>query len=295
MISLGGMNEPSVFKAVHYHGIEYRSPGEDRIYILASGIQRCLPGYAYGSDPRKGYHLHAVLSGRGSLRAGGKAFDIHAGQLFLVKHMEETFYQADREDPWLYVWVTFSGDDAGKYMEYAGFGDGVYVRDSAVDIMEFYHVVKEIVERPHLDVSSEIYRKSLALRYLSLAIESNEKLNEKSARANLGEVDYVDYATRYIRSNYAHTNVGDVARYIGISRSHFASIFKKRMYMSPQEFLMQVRMNKSKELLTRTDAPVNVVAGEVGYEDQLTFSKAFKKRFGLSPEQYRKWWSEHEH
>lgn len=277
---------PYTFQAINYHGIEYRRSGSDSIYMRSCGMQRCLPGYAFDSDPREGYHLHAVLSGKGVFRAGDRRYDVHAGQLFLIKHMEETFYQADREDPWLYAWVTFGGEDAKKYMEYAGFTDGVYVLDSAVDPMEFYNVVKEIVERPHLDISSEVYRRSQALRFLSLAIESNEK--RQNVRSGLEAVDYVDYAVRYIRSNYAHTSVGDVVRYIGVSRSHFTSIFKKRMLMSPQEFLMQVRMNKSEKLLTQTDAPVHVVAGEVGYEDQLAFSKAFKKRFGLSPDQYRK-------
>ena len=51
---------------------------------------------------------------------------------------------------------------------------------------------------------------------------------------------------------------------------------------------MQVRMSKSQELLLKTDVPIFVIAKEVGYDDQLAFSKMFRKRYGLSPEQYRK-------
>ena len=60
------------------------------------------------------------------------------------------------------------------------------------------------------------------------------------------------------------------------------------MKISPQEYLMQVRMERSRELMLKTELPVRMVAREVGYVDQLAFSKIFKKKFGLSPEQYRR-------
>ena len=100
--------------------------------------------------------------------------------------------------------------------------------------------------------------------------------------------DYVRYAVSFIRSNYQHIMISDVADYIGINHTYFADIFKERMYMSPQEYLMQVRMSKSKELLRTTSVPIYMVANEVGYKDQLSFSKMFKKRFGISPIEYRK-------
>ncbi len=47
-------------------------------------------------------------------------------------------------------------------------------------------------------------------------------------------------------------------------------------------------MERSRELMLKTELPVRTVAREVGYADQLAFSKIFKKKFGLSPEQYRR-------
>ena len=40
--------------------------------------------------------------------------------------------------------------------------------------------------------------------------------------------------------------------------------------------------------MIKTDVPIYVVAKEVGYNDQLAFSKIFRKKYGQSPEQYRK-------
>ncbi len=277
------------FHSANYRGIEYLRGRNCLPTLRSCGIQCCLPGYAYPRCAREGYHLHVVMTGCGRIEVGGESYPVREGQMFLVKHMEETYYQADMDNPWHYVWVTYDGEYALKFMEYAGFTEGVYVRDSVVAPTKFFSVVAEIVERPNLDMASEVYRMSLALRFLSLAIESREKQDESVRKRGSPYVtDYVEYAVKYIHNNYAHIRISDVAKYIGISRTYFSSMFKEKMYMSPQEFLMQVRMDKGKELLLQTAVPINVVAQEVGYEDQLAFSKAFKKKFGLSPDQYRK-------
>ena len=284
-----GMEVPSVFKAVNYHGIEYLRNKDSSLYMKTCGIQRCLPGYTYPHNAREGYHLHVVLSGKGLLRVRGREYHIHKGQMFLLKDREDVFYQADLEDPWYYVWITYYGEQAQRYMIYAGFAEDVYVQDCNIDPMEFSNLVTEILERPHLNTSSEIYRMSLAIRFLSLAIESREKSEDASRqKSDLTADDYVHYAIRFMESNYSGIKISDVADYIGINRTYLTAIFKTKMHVSPQEYLMQVRMDKSRELLIKTDVPIYVVAKEVGYQDQLPFSKMFRKKYGLSPEQYRK-------
>ena len=280
---------PAVNKSPSYHIIEYSRNRNYSLYMISCGSQRCLPGYTYPHNAREGYHLHVVLSGKGFLRCNGGEFHIHERQMFLLKDREEAFYQADHEDPWRYVWITYSGAEARRYMEFAGFTDGVYVVDCSLDVTLFQAVVNGILERPHLNLSSAMFRMSQAYRFLSLAIESNEKNTETMRpRDGLSANDYVDYAVRFIQANYARIRINDVANYISINRTYFSAIFKKKMLMSPQEYLMQVRMDKSRELLLSTDVPIYVVAQEVGYSDQLAFSKIFKKRYGISPEQYRK-------
>ena len=283
------LETPSIFKAPNYHGIEYLRNRDSTFYMKTCGVQRCLPGYTYPESVREGYHLHVVLSGRGVLRVRGQEYHIHKGQLFLLKENEEVFYQADMEDPWYYIWIMYCGKHAERYMTYAGFTENVYVQDCHIDPMEFSSVVTEILDRPHLNASSEFYRMSLAIRFLSLAIESWEKSEDASRRkSDLMVDDYVDFAAKFMKSNYSSIKIADVADYIGINRTYLTAIFKAKMHMSPQEYLMQVRMDKSCELLLNTDVPIYVVAKEVGYSDQLAFSKIFRKKLGLSPEQYRK-------
>ena len=182
-----------------------------------------------------------------------------------------------------------SGSAAGSYLELAGFTEGVYVLPCNVDPAEFQNLVMDMLRRQYIRVSSEFARFGLSLQYLGLAIESWEKSGAgASRRRDLSVEDYVRYAVQFIRTNYQHIRISDVADYIGINRTYLTEIFREHMYMSPQEYLIQVRIGKSKELLRQTDLPVNRVASEVGYDDQLSFSRIFKKRVGISPLQYRK-------
>ena len=284
--------ELSPVRTIHedlFEGVEFPAHTDSNLYMKSCGIQRCIPGSSFQHNSKDGFYLHAVLSGKGFLKVDGKVFDIHEGQLFLLREDKDTYYEADTDSPWHYVWIAFCGEHAHRYMHYAGFVEDTYVQDCHVSTRAFYDLVKEIMEHPHLSISYELYRMSLALRFLSLAIESREAGKDgPQQRDDLSPDDYVAYAARYIQSNYSKIRISDVASYIGINRTYLTTLFKRKMLMSPQEFLMHVRMDKSRSLLRLTNMSVSAVAKEVGYEDQLAFSKIFKKKFGVSPAQYRK-------
>lgn len=89
--------------------------------------------------------------------------------------------------------------------------------------------------------------------------------------------------------NYSHKiTVNDISKYIGLNRSYFGSIFKKHTSMSPQEFLIKLRLEKAEELMENPKLNISDIARSVGYEDAMLFSKIFKKHYGASPTEYRK-------
>jgi AraC family transcriptional regulator of arabinose operon len=57
--------------------------------------------------------------------------------------------------------------------------------------------------------------------------------------------------------------------------------------MSPQEYILNYRMNQASILLKNTSLPVSEIADKVGYDDALNFSKAFKKIYGINPTNFR--------
>ena len=98
---------------------------------------------------------------------------------------------------------------------------------------------------------------------------------------------HIEHALDFIKNNYSSISVADISSYLGIDRSYFAVLFKQSQGVSAREYLLYVRMRKSSHMLTGTSMSVQEIARYVGYENALTFSKTFKRFFGVSPKYYR--------
>ena len=171
----------------------------------------------------------------------------------------------------------------------AGFTEDVIVQDCHIEVRRFLEISQEMVRKPQMSYSNELYRLSLSLQFLALAVESYQNQNGKTGLyKQLSTDDLIDYAIKYINANYAMVKIREVADYVNLNRTYFTEQFKRRVFMSPQEYLMKIRMEHACQLLEETQLPVNMIAGNVGYENPLTFSKIFKQKYGVGPKEYRK-------
>ena len=271
----------------HYHCLEYDYDRSEEIFLIACGTERCEPGVHYGPDVREGYHLHMVLSGTGALYAGNRTFHPRFGELFLLKDKEISEYVADVSDPWEYCWVTYNGAKAKRFSEEIGFTDGVYCLESGAEPKAFYEMVLRMYERPEMNYTSDLYRCGILLQFLALAMESAKGNAKRLRRPDSPAKAYVNRAIQFIHYNYATIRVNDIADYLGFTRSYFSNLFKKWTGQSPQDYLMQYRLKTACKQLTETALPVQEIAAQVGYENQMTFSKMFRKAYGISPTEYR--------
>ena len=72
-----------------------------------------------------------------------------------------------------------------------------------------------------------------------------------------------------------------------LSRYHFSNRYKKLTGYSPIKHFLNMKMEHACHLLDSTDMTVQEIAGAVGYDDSLYFSRLFKKTLGTSPRSYR--------
>jgi AraC-like DNA-binding protein len=83
-------------------------------------------------------------------------------------------------------------------------------------------------------------------------------------------------------------HLSDLARRVGWSVPHLCTEFKRFFGLPVVQYLLQVRMNHATYLLRDQNLRVGEIARQIGYPDLYTFSKMFKRRFGLSPRNFRK-------
>lgn len=251
---------------------------KDEIMILDRGLhdanpvvcghQICEPSYWYQSV-RDYYLLHFVLSGKGTFQNQNAVYSLGEGDMFVIRPGESTRYQADDKEPWHYVWIGFTS----MLDLSAPLGKDV------LHVPELRYLFESLILAKDLSDSCEYY---LSAKVLELLFHLDKQLKEdKSASV------YVKKAAAYIRTNYMkEITVAGLAGMLNLERSYFSFIFKKEMGMSPQQFLIDCRLNKAAELLSLYRYKVEAAAYACGYEDPSAFSKIFKKKFGVSPIKY---------
>ncbi|MDO5423727.1 MAG: helix-turn-helix domain-containing protein [Eubacteriales bacterium] len=82
--------------------------------------------------------------------------------------------------------------------------------------------------------------------------------------------------------------VDDVAAFIGRSRSYITKKFKEELGFDISSFIMRCKLEEAKSLLTYTDKPLSEISSYLCFSSQAYFQNVFKKKFGMTPMQYRK-------
>lgn len=229
------------------------------------------------------YIIHYILSGKGTYYAPSGTYPVETGEMFLIRPSESIHYQADYITPWTYYWVGFNGSDVPEILNLCGFSDTVLVRAYQED-----NQLKEIMHQlayPKYDSLSREYELLGNLYHMfSLLIHThNHTPIPKSAQ-------YLNRAIEFIQQKYSYSDlkVSDVADYVGIDRTYLYRIFYESFQMSIQDFILDLRLKKAKNLLKYSDSSIGLIAFNCGFENQSYFSTIFRKHFSVSPLQYRK-------
>ena len=255
------------------------------------GREVCTPCHAFGPARRNHYLFHFILDGCGSLTTTNDAGEphlhaLHAGEGFLIFPGQITTYVADIDDPWEYIWIEFDGSHVKSSLDRLGFSptSPVYESEDEVRRREMVDAMKRLLE--HRDRSS-FYLEACTYLFFDAFLGSAKPHRANNASKLHGF--YVDNALSYIEQHFKEDmTVEDIARNIGLNRSYFGKVFRDAMGVSPQQFLIGYRIEKACELLKLSTLSVGEIGKEVGYPNQLHFSRAFKNACGVSPRAWRR-------
>ena len=93
------------------------------------------------------------------------------------------------------------------------------------------------------------------------------------------------------RDPRARWTVEGLARQVGMSRTAFAAQFRDSIGEPPLSHLTRVRLSQGAGYLATTSRTIGAIARDVGYDNESSFSKAFKRMYGCSPGAFRTEWS----
>lgn len=111
-----------------------------------------------------------------------------------------------------------------------------------------------------------------------------EKQEESGKVQNL----FVQKAVDYIKLNYSEKiSIKEIAEQLYLSPKYLSELFKKHTGKTISEYLTEYRLDKACQLLDHAEYRVGDVSGMVGIHDGRYFSNMFKKKYGMTPTEYR--------
>lgn len=253
-------------------------------HLSFCGYAECEPLHSYGPASRPNYILHYIMKGKGIYQVGETKYQLKEGQVFLIEPESPTFYQADKEDPWSYLWVGFGGTEAERFVRDLGLNSRQLICECEYG-EELKEIVFEMLHHTQSTAENLYYLQGKLYQFFSVlarGMEIREYANDTK------ESMYVQEAIDYIKNFYSQgITVADIAKYLVLNRSYLYTVFMNSLGISPKEFLTEFRISRGKEQLSLTDLSIEEIAVSCGYQNSPAFGKAFKQKTGMTPSEYR--------
>lgn len=186
----------------------------------------------------------------------------------------------------------FSGISLDDFLNFVrGKESGAFLTLKVSQKNEIITLLNRILkEKGSNEIASEFLNYLLVLELFvlisrALKMEWEDSIKYKSPKLK----ELIQVSIHYINNNFERDiSIGDIAKYVFLSPSYFTRAFKEETGMSPISFLLKVRIDRAREMLTDTDMKVSDIALSVGFSNQQRFNEIFKKYVKATPMQYRK-------
>lgn len=254
----------------------------ENMSVFCVDYMQCPPGHSYSVGYTDRYLIHYIISGRGKVVCDGKTYRLSRGNAFLISGKEKVYYEADKKEPWYYIWINISGSMADSFLKSVSLSrrEPIY-KTTRPDIIE-----KRFGELIGLGDEQNSFLVSGAMFTL---LGEMVKYSEREATAEYrSPEEYVTLCKSYIQINYyRRITVAELCAYVRLEHSYLYRLFMRETGMSPCDYIIDYKMKRAKKQLLKTNLSVGEIALSVGYADRLAFSKLFAKKTGMSPTEYR--------
>ncbi|MCS3532654.1 helix-turn-helix domain-containing protein [Chryseobacterium sp. JUb7] len=131
------------------------------------------------------------------------------------------------------------------------------------------------------DIMADFALKELLIRLMQTQARSMVEKNIAKNKSRIG------FAVDYIKKNlHQKLSIDSIAKLAYVSKSNFFKMFKDELGTSPNEFILQERINKAKELLASQNS-IKETAYQTGFSDANYFTRVFKQFVGVTPKSYQ--------
>jgi AraC-like DNA-binding protein len=259
------------------HNVNYPAPGHPDDHYFNWDNGRVL----------NEYQIVYISRGRGIFESEGcQEAGIEEGTVILLFPGEWHRFKPDAETGWDEFWVGFKGDIMENIVKKHFLTPKQCILQMGVD-HQIIHLFMEIIA--HTKNEQPGYQPLISGIVLHLLGEIYTRTRQDALKQKDISEMLIEKARVILRTN-VNTNIPieNVAEELQVSYSWFRKAFKTFTGMAPHQYLLQLKIEKARLLLTGTTKPIKEIAFELGFESSFYFSRIFKVKMGESPDSYRK-------
>ena len=164
-------------------------------------------------------------------------------------------------------------------------------KKTAIIILSGYSNFQFAQRAIELGVSRYLTKPTNPRELICVLEETEKKLGGKQEKdEDSGKIPnlFVQKAADYIKLNYSEKiSIKEIADQLYLSPNYLSELFKKHTGKTISEYLTDYRLEKACQLLDHAEYRVGDVSGMVGIHDGRYFSNMFKKKYGMTPTEYR--------
>ena len=222
------------------------------------------------------YAFEFILSGKGYIRTEKGLQTLSAGDVFISRPFIPRDYYADPKEPFEKFFFIVIGDLPESILKSHQLYNTVYHAPECLSVFEnLFQAAKR--EKTYTEIC----------RQCATSILKIADIVHFSAITQASIPEYVRVAKAYIDANYAKKlTMEEVAEHIHTSLSQLNRAFKKYYQATPYQYLLNLKLEAAKILLTSSKFSIKKIALELGFCDEHYFSNAFRQKIGVSPSKY---------
>lgn len=232
-----------------------------------------------------GYYVVFITKGQGVFESGRTPSGIVTeGTCFFLFPGVWHRYKPEVKIGWEEYWIGFKGSYADELMRKGFFTAGQPFVEAGMNepLLMLFQKILETVRLAPSGYHQVIAGMALQLLGWLHSIREHRSNTGDPAGQLIGKAKFL------LRESLENSvNMEQVARTLPMGYSKFRKTFKQLTGQSPHQYLLNLRLEKAKELLASTHLTVNEIAFQTGFDSVFYFSKLFKKKNGVSPLQYR--------
>ncbi len=238
------------------------------------------------------YHFVLFFSSAPITRVGDVQYHVKKGDMLVIQPWEEVYgVPCDNREHGKYLHIAVKKDFFQRVSTEIAGGNAFQFKN----IQNRYSnqlldlIGKFQLELMNYGVSYPQMIQSLCTQIVFQAIRDLNADNVKHT-GKIGEDNqYIREAIQLMQEYYATSiSINDICNFIYLSPCHFKRVFKECIGQTPHRYLMDIRLEKAKELLGRKENSVEETAKLCGFVNAGHFAVAFKRNTSLSPSEYKK-------